>query len=372
MNEVKAKKKVSFEEIAVKALRGIVTAFRRSSILLSALSLIMSLIVCAIVILICGYSPLEAYGAMVKGAFGSSYNLAQTLGTTIPLIFSGLAMAVAARVGVFNIGIEGQMLVGSFVAALVGHYVTGLPAVLHLPIAILSGALMGGFWALIAAWLKNRLRINEVILTIMLNYVAQYLVSYLVTNPFHAEGNVVRTEDVQATARLSTLVPHTRLYTGIFLAILAAVLLYLVLMKTKFGYELRAVGSNANAAESAGINSKKYILWAMFLSGAFAGLGGAGEVLGYWGYYIPSMTAGYGFDGIAIATMGRNNPFGTVISAFLFGALRNGSTGMNRSTNIPGELIQVLQALVILFVSTPGIIRYIQKKVAGRKGGKTA
>lgn len=371
MNE-KSERKASFKETAGKVLSAVAGALKKSSILLSALSLLMSLIVCGIVILICGYSPLEAYGAMAKGAFGSSYNLAQTLGTTIPLIFSGLAMAVAARVGVFNIGIEGQMLVGSFVAALVGHYVTGLPAVLHLPLAILSGAASGGLWALIAAWLKNRLKINEVILTIMLNYVAMYLVSYLVTNPFHAAGNVVRTENVQETARLTTLVAHTRLYTGIFLAVITAVVLYLVLMKTKFGYELRATGSNAKAAESAGISTKKYILWAMFLSGAFAGLGGAGEVLGYWGYYIPSMTSGYGFDGIAIATMGRNNPFGTVISAFLFGALRNGSTGMNRSTNIPGELIQVLQALVILFVSTPGIIRYIRKKFSGRKGGKTA
>lgn len=354
----------------MKVIRAIIKAVRKSNILLSILSLVMSLLVCALVILICGYNPLEAYGAMFTGAFGSGYNFAQTLGTTIPLIFSGLAMAIAARVGVFNIGIEGQMLVGSFAAALVGHYVQGLPAFIHLPLALLAGILMGGLWALIAALLKNRLQINEVILTIMLNYVAMYLVSYLVTFPFHAEGNVVRTEEVMETARLTTLVPHTRLYSGIFLALGLAVLLSLVLSRTRFGYELRAVGSNSSAAESAGINPKKYILWAMFLSGAFAGLGGAGEVLGYWGYYIPSMTSGYGFDGIAIATMGQNNPYGTVISAFLFGALRNGSTGMNRSTDIPGELIQVLQALVILFVSTPGIIKYIRKKTVGRKGGK--
>ena len=214
------------------------------------------------------------------------------------------------------------------------------------------------------------------ILTIMLNYIAQYIVSYLVTFPFHAEGNVVRTGDIQPTASMTTLVAHTRLYTGIFLAVAVTVLLWWVLRYTRFGYELRAAGSNGPAAEAAGINRKRYIIAAMFLSGALAGLGGAGEVLGYWGYYIPSMTQGYGFDGIAIATMGRNDPFGTLISAFLFGALRNGATGMNRSTNIPGELIDVLEGLVILFVSTPGIFKEAGKLIRSlkkrRKNGVSA
>lgn len=356
----------------MKGLKKIKSFVQNSEILFSVAALILSLVICGIVIAVCGYSPFEAYGAMFEGAFGSSYNFSQTLGTMIPLIFSGLAMLVAVKVGIFNIGIEGQMLVGSFAAALTGIYLPGLPKILHLPLCLLSGALMGGLWALIAAVLRNRLHINEVILTIMLNYVAQYIVSYLVTYPFHYEGLVVRTADVLESAKMTTLVPHTRLYTGIFLGVAVVILLWLVLKQTKFGYELRAVGSNLKASEAAGINSKKYILYAMFLSGALAGLGGAGEVLGYWGYYIPTMTSGYGFDGIAIATMGQNNPFGTLISAFLFGALRNGATGMNRSTSIPGELIQVLQALVILFVSTPGIFKYVKKITAAKKGGKKA
>lgn len=335
----------------------------KSEILLSLVALLLSLLVSSVVILIAGYSPFEAYGAMLKGAFGSGYYLAQTIGTAIPLIFSGLAMAIAAKVGVFNIGIEGQMIVGALPAALVGTYVTGLPGWLHLPLCILVAAVAGGLWAMLAAVLKNKLQINEVILTIMLNYIASYTIEYLVNNPFRAEGQVVRTEQIQPTAEMTTLVPHTRLYTGIFLALAAAIVLWFVLKKTRFGYELRAVGSNPDAAEAAGINKKKYVLWAMFLSGALAGIGGAGEVLGLYGYYISSMTSGYGFDGIAIATMGRNNPFGTVLAALLFGALRNGATGMNRSTKIPGEFIQVLQALVILFVSTPGIIRAIQKRL---------
>ena len=335
----------------------------KSEILLSIIALILSLAVSSIIIIIAGYSPFEAYGAMLSGAFGSSYNLAQTVGTAIPLIFAGLAMATASKVGMFNIGVEGQMIVGAFAAALVGTYVTGLPAWLHLPLCILAAAVTGGLWAMVVAVLKNKLHINEVILTIMMNYVALYVVGYLVNYPFRAEGKIIRTETIQETATMSTLVPHTRLYTGIFLAIVVAIVLWYVLKNTRFGYELRAVGSNPDAAEAAGINKKKYALMAMFISGALAGIGGAGEVLGFFGYYISNMTTGYGFDGIAIATMGRGNPFGTTFAALLFGVLRNGATGMNRSTNIPGEFIEVLQALVILFVSTPGIIRYVQKRM---------
>ena len=344
----------------------------KSDILLSLLALVLSLLISSVVILIAGYSPLEAYGALLNGAFGRGYNLAQTLGTSIPLIFSGLAMAIAAKVGVFNIGIEGQMIIGALPAALVGTYLVGVPSIIHIPLCILVASLAGGLWAVLAATLKNILHINEVILTIMLNYIAQYLVEYLVNYPFRADGLVVRTEKIQESAAFTTMVPHTRLYTGIFLALAMAVLLWYMLKKTRMGYELRAVGSNPNAAEAAGINRKKYILLAMFMSGALAGIGGAGEVMGVHGYYISSMTSGYGFDGIAIATMGRNNPFGTVLAALLFGSLRNGSTGMNRSTKIPGEFIQVLQALVILFVSTPGIIRYVQKRMKQRKAKKEA
>ncbi len=342
----------------------------RSEIHYSLIALLFSVIISSIIIVVAGYSPLTAYGALLKSAFGSGYYLAQTLGTAIPLIFSGLAMMIASKVGVFNIGIEGQIIIGAFPAALVGAYVKGLPAVIHIPLCLLVGMVCGGLWALLAAFLRNRLQINEVILTIMLNYVALYLVDYLVNYQFRAEGRVVKTVDIQESARLTTLVPHSRLYSGIFLAVAATAILWFVLQRTKFGYELRAVGQNADAAEAAGINKKKYVLWAMFLSGALAGLAGAGEVMGIYGYYISNMTTGYGFTGIAIATMGRNTPLGTFVSALLFGALRNGATGMNRSTPIPGEFITVLQALVILFVSTPGIVRYIQRQIRVSKERK--
>ena len=340
------------------------------------ISFLISLVLAGIIIAAAGYSPVEAYSAMLGGAFGSTYNLAQTAGTAIPLIFAGLAMAVASKAGIFNIGIEGQILAGALPAALAGTYITGLPAVLHIPVCILVAAIFGGIWAMLAAVIKNKLQISEVIITIMLNYVALYLVEYLVNNPFKSEGMVVRTEEIQDSARLVSLVAHTRLNTGIFIALLAVFLFWVLFYKTKLGYEMRATGDSPFAAESAGINNKKNLLAAMFISGALAGMfisgalagiGGACEVMGVQGYYISGMTTGYGFSGIAIAVMGHNQPLGTLASALLFGALNAGASSMNRMTDIPGEFISVLQALIILFISTPGIVIAIQNLYKRRK-----
>ena len=331
------------------------------------ISFLFSVVIASVIIACSGYSPAEAYQAMISGAFGSTYNLAQTIGTSIPLIFAGLAMAAGSKTGIFNIGIEGQILIGAMAAAIAGHGVKGVPAVLHIPMCILLAAVCGGIWALLAALIKNRLQISEVIITIMLNYVALYLVEYLVNYPFKSEGMVVRTEEIEESAKLAVLVPHTRLNAGILIALFFVAAFWLFFYRTKAGYELRATGSNAKAAETAGINNKKNILISMFLSGALAGIGGAVEVMGVQGYYISNMTTGYGFSGIAIAVMGGNEALGTLASALLFGALSAGSSSMNRTTNIPGEFITVLQALIIIFVSTPGIIMAIEKKFRRKK-----
>lgn len=341
--------------------------FKEKTLIFTFVSFLMSLVLAGVIIAVAGYSPLEAYSAMLGGAFGSTYNLAQTVGTSIPLIFAGLAMAVASKAGIFNIGIEGQIIVGALPAALVGAYVKGLPWFLHIPLCILVAAVFGGIWAMLAAVIKNRLQISEVIITIMLNYVALYLVEYLVNNPFKSEGMVVRTEEIAPSAKLVSLVAHTRLNTGIFIALAAVFLFWVLFYRMKLGYELRATGDSPLAAESAGINNKRNILLAMFLSGALAGIGGACEVMGVQGYYIAGMTTGYGFSGIAIAVMGHNEPIGTLVSALLFGALSAGSASMNRMTSIPGEFISVLQALIILFVSTPGIVITLSRCMKKRK-----
>ncbi len=344
--------------------------FSKSTFFLSAVSLLMSLIVAAIVMIIAGYNPIEGYSAMIQGALGTPADwfsgdfdaIATTLGTATPLIFAGLAMALASRGGMFNIGIEGQIIAGAFPAALVGAYFEGLPAIIHIPLCCLAGMIGGGLWAALAAVLKNRLRVSEVILTIMLNYVAQYIADYLVNYPFHAPGVSVHTVEILASAELVPLVPYSRLTGGLFIALAFAALVWLFLERTTMGYEVRAIAANPYAAETGGVNIKRMNLITMFLSGALAGMGGAVEVLGVHNWFMPNMTAGYGFDGVAIAVMGQNTPIGTVISALIFGALRAGSSSMNRMTSIPGEFIQVLQALVIIFVSTPGIVRMFLKK----------
>ncbi|MDD3212170.1 MAG: ABC transporter permease [Eubacteriales bacterium] len=346
-------------------LKRVWRAVAKSHILTSVVALLLALLFSSIIILMADYNPLVVYSTMIRGVFKSQYSIAQFLGTSMPLIFAGLSMTIASRVGVFNIGIEGQIIMGAFPAAIVGAYVKGLPPALHMLLCFAVAVAFSGFWALIAAILRNSLHISEVILTIMLNYVAIGLVGFLVNYPFKSGAQAVRTESVLDSVRLQTLVANSRLNTGIFIALGLAVLMWLVLKKTRFGYELRAVGSNPSAAEAAGINQKRYILTAMFISGAIAGIGGACEVLGYSGFYADNMTAGYGFDGIAIAVMGRCNPLGTVLSSFVFGILKVGSATMNLKTGIPSEFVKVIQAMIILFVSTPNIVIYLKKGLSG-------
>ena len=198
----------------------------QNTVFLSVISLILSLLVAGLVMMIAGYSPIEGYSAMFTGAFGSVDNIAQTLGTATPLIFAGLAMAFAARGGMFNIGIEGQIIAGAMPAALVGAYCSGLPWFIHVPLCFVAGMIGGGLWAMLAGFLKNKLRVSEVILTIMLNYVMQYLAEYLANYQFKAEGMLVRTETILPSAELPTLIPYSRLTTGIFVALAFAVFVW--------------------------------------------------------------------------------------------------------------------------------------------------
>jgi len=323
----------------------------------SIVSLVLALVFSSIFILISGYSPFEAYASMFSGAFIGINNLAATLGTATPLLFSGLAMAITDRAGVFNIGGEGQVIIGAFTAALLGNIITGLHWSMHILICLIAAAIAGGLWAEIAAVLKVKRGLNEIITTIMLNYIALYLVEFLVKYPFRAEGMTARTEYIMDSAVIPSIIRNTRFNYGIVLALLITVAFWFVLNKTVFGYELKAVGLNPKAAKTAGINVGKYILTSMFISGAVAALGGAIVVLGIHKYYITGMTANYGYDGIAVAIMGNNSPIGTAISALIFGALKAGASNMNRMTDIPAQFITVLQALIIIFVATPAIAR---------------
>lgn len=316
----------------------------------------------AIILFATGHSPLEAYGALLTGAFGDLYGIGQTLTQATPILFTALAFLLAFKCGLFNLGAEGQLIIGGFFAAVVGISTTGLPIFIHLPFALVAGALGGALWGFIPAILKARLGANEVITTMMSSYVALYLTSYFVNYPLKAPGWVSQTIPIQSSAELPRLLPVTQLSAAFILSIAAAAATFYLLQRTTLGYEIRAIGLNPAAAQNAGINPRKGIILAMVLSGLLAGIGGAGEILGVHRRFIDGFSPGYGWDGLTVALVGGLTPVGSIVAAILFGAIRSGGISMNVSTGVPLDLTTVLQALVVLFVAAPKIIGYVKKK----------
>jgi ABC-type uncharacterized transport system permease subunit len=316
----------------------------------------------AIVLLATGHSPLEAYGAMLTGAFGDIFGIGQTLTQATPILFTALAFLIAFKCGLFNLGAEGQLLIGGFFAAVVGISFSWMPVFIHLPLALLAGAAGGALWGFIPAVLKAKLGAHEVITTMMSSYVALYLTSYMVNYPLKAPGWVSQTVPIVPSAELPRILPPTQLSASFILSIMVAGITVYFLERTTIGYEVRAIGLNPAAAENAGINIKRGIILALVVSGAIAGLGGAGEILGVHRRFIDGFSPGYGWDGLAVALIGGLNPFGAALAAILFGALRSGGIAMNVATGVPLDIITVLQALVVLFVAAPKLIRYYKKK----------
>lgn len=337
------------------------------SILPQIIAVFLAFLVGAAVLLATGHSPVDAYSAMLSGAFGDIFGIGQTFTQATPIIFTALAFSFASKCGLFNIGAEGQLTVGAFGAALVGISFSGLPAFVHIPMALLAGALAGGLWGFIPAILKTKLGAHEVITTMMLSYVATYLTSYMVNYPFKAPGWVAQTVPIAMSAQLPRILEPTQVSASIFFAVALAGLTHYTLQRTTFGYEVRATGLNLTAAENGGINVKREMILALVISGAIAGLGGAGEVLGVHRRFIDGFSPGYGWDGLAVALVGALHPVGVLLAAVLFGALRSGGMTMTRVTGVPLDIVVILQALVVLFVTAPMLIRYILRR-GGHKG----
>lgn len=332
-------------------------------ILPQAVAILLAFLVGAVVLVITGYSPLDAYGAMLSGAFGDTFGIGQTFTQATPIVFTALAFLFAYKSGLFNIGAEGQFLVGAFTAAIVGISFESLPFFIHLPLALAAGVVGGALWGFIPAILKARLGAHEVITTMMLSYVALYLTGYMVNYPFKEPGGwVAQTVFISPSAELPRILPPTQLSASIFVALILTGLTYYILQRTTVGYEIRAIGLNPSAAESAGISIKKGIVLALTISGAMAGLGGAGEVLGVHRRFIEGFSPGYGWDGLAVALVGGLNPAGILLASVLFGALRSGGMTMTRTTHVPLDIATILQALVILFIAAPKLIKYLMKR----------
>jgi ABC-type uncharacterized transport system permease subunit len=309
--------------------------------------------------------------APVSSVFGP---LSETIVTATPLICAGLSVSLAFRSGLFNIGGEGQVAIGAITAGYVG-FAWHLPPVLHVVAAVLAGLIGGGFWGLIAGWLKARTGAPEVITTIMLNYVALYLLLYLLgTTRFQRPGRSdAISREVDGDARLPHLAGSAlRLHTGILLALAAAALVAWLLTRSTLGFRLRAVGANPTAARTAGMSVERTYAVAMLLAGGLAGLAGATQVLGTAYTLTPGISANIGFDAITVALLGRASPWGTVLAGLLFGALRAGGVQMQAQTGTPIDVVTVIQALIVILIAAPPLIRSIFRLRAARTGGAGA
>ncbi|OIJ12319.1 branched-chain amino acid ABC transporter permease [Anaerobacillus arseniciselenatis] len=335
---------------------------RATNILVPILAVFLGILVGAIIMLFIGQNPITGYWALLYGAFGDAYYFGEMLRMMTPLILAGLAVAFAFRTGLFNIGVEGQLIVGWFASVTVGVLIEA-PMIIHLPLAILAGALAGALWGFIPGFLKARFYVHEVIVTIMLNYVALYVCNYLIRTYLLVPGE--RTDRISPTASLQSfflqnLTDFSRLHYGFFIAIIACIVLWFILWKTTIGFELRAVGYNKHASHYAGMNVNRNIVLSMVISGAFAGVAGAMEGLGTFGYMsILSGFTGTGFDGIAVALLGANTSIGVFLAAGLFGALKIGAPNMQAAAGIPPELVDIVIALIIFFVASSYLIRIV-------------
>jgi ABC-type uncharacterized transport system permease subunit len=344
--------------------------------LVPLLAVFTAMVVGGLVILSAGGNPIAAYVGLFQGAFGTARALSETAVWATPYIFAGLAVALAFKGGLFNIGAEGQLALGAVMAAWVGYALPDalgvrIPAVIHLPLVMIVGILAGAAWGAIPGWLKARTGAHEVINTIMMNYIALNLVSYLLNGPWKDPNplNVsARTPEIAETARIPPIFPGLRVHWGFVLAIFVAVLVWWLLWRTTLGFEIRTAGANPDAAKYSGVNVGRTIIMSMALSGALAGLAGVIEVTALNYRHELGFSQGYGFDAIAIALLGKTHPAGVVIAAILFGAMRNGGTRMQFLTQIPVDVISIIQALILLFVAADAIIRFIYRiKVSEEK-----
>jgi general nucleoside transport system permease protein len=327
------------------------------SLTLSILSVLFAFLIGAVLIAFAGLNPWNAYGFMLRGTFGNLYGFGETLTRFVPMALAGMGFSIAYKSGFFNVGGEGQLYMGAIGALLTAVYLQGLPPLLHVTLAMLAGFVFGALWALIAGVMKITIGANELITTMMLNYIAILLSEYLIKGPLK-DPNVFEyiSYEVPVSAQLPFILPGTRLHFGIVVALLAAIAMYFFMWRTPIGYQLRTIGANAKAAAYAGMNLLSATIIAVIAAGGLAGLGGAAELLGIQRIMVSNFSPGFGFDGIGVAVMGRHNPAGIVLSTLLFAIVRVGAGAMQRGMGVPFPLLSVIEGLVILMVISSGYL----------------
>ena len=351
-NSIKAKKK----------------PFLSDAVKFSLLSILLGLLVGAIVLAISGRNPIVVYGAMIEGIIGKPKYIAWTLIKATPYILTGLSIAFAFKTGLFNIGAEGQFIIGALVATLVGVGLD-LPAIIHIPLTMICAAIAGGVWGSIAGFLKSKFGINEVIVCIMLNWIAFYFSNFMVSNSFISVPNSESSVSILDSASISInwlkglVGPATSVNWGLIISLVLVFVIWFVLNKTTLGFELKAVGHNKDA----GIDVRKSMLKSMAIAGMLAGIAGAIQVMGVT-HNITVLAAqeGYGFDGIAVALIANSNPIGVIFSGLLFGAFKYGGIKM-QSVNAPSEVINIVIGSIVYFIALSNGLRILYKKMKEKK-----
>ncbi|MCM3632376.1 MULTISPECIES: ABC transporter permease [Paenibacillus] len=337
------------------------------------LAVLVGLLVGAIAILIVGGDILETYREMWKGAFGSFYFLTNTLARATPIILVGLGVALAFRAGFFNMGSEGQMVLGALSAALTALYIPG-PGWVKIIAAFAAAVVVAGLWSALAGWLDSKFGMNLLITTLLLNYIATLFAGYMVAYPFKDRSGsaaLSQTEMIDASVMLPKLFQGMTVHVGFIIAIVATLALHFFINSTTKGYEIRMLGGNPLFASYGGVSRGKLMVMSMFISGAFAGLAGVSEVLGtQYRFLDGSLTsANYAWSGIMATLLANSNPIGTAIASLLLAALQTGGMGVERNTDVPLEISSIIQAVLILFISAKFTISFIKRKKAGAKDG---
>ena len=359
-------------------------SLKSSPLVFTLVSILLGLIVGAIVLALAGYNPLSAYQKIIEGIFKSPRNVGWAIVNSTPIILTGLGVCFAFKTGLFNMGAEGQFIIGTTVGFLLG-YLLDLPPIIHVIVTVLVALVAGFIYGGIAGFVKAKFGIHEVISTIMLNWIAFYLQNFVVYR--YRMPNSMSSFEVKESAKITLVKNAAQKYDGFFgqffkapihmgiiFSIVCAILIYFILAKTSLGYKLKAVGLNKEASEYGGINVNNKIIQSMAISGAICSLAGVSQILGYT-YSLPILSAmeNFGFDGLAVALLASNNPIGCIFSGIFLGSIKYAGGNLQRSMGVPSELISIIIGTIILFTAIPLIFRILKAKMnkkSKRKAGK--
>lgn len=357
------------------------SSLKNSKIAFTLVSVLLGFLVGAIVLALAGYNPLEAYLRIFEGVFKSPRNVGWAIVNSTPLILTGLGVCFAFQTGLFNMGAEGQFIIGTIVGFLLGHLLN-LPPLLHVIVTVVVAMVVGALYGALAGFIKARFGIHEVISTIMLNWIAFYLNNFVVYK--YIKPNTMGSVDIADSAKITLVTDAAKRFDGFFgkffrapihwgtiFAIVAVIVVWYILNKTSLGYQLKAVGLNREASEYGGIDAKKKIVQSMGISGAICALAGVTQIMGYT-YSLPILTAmeNYGFDGLAVSLLASNNPVATIFSGLFFGGIKYAGSNLQRTMGVPSELINIIIGTIILFTAIPLVFKVIKAKAKKRKDNK--